>query len=134
MIFWIFVLDSVSQLKCTYDKKLQTSTCFVSRKHCRFCRLSNTCSPHCIYPTPFLAFSTSSSFYPTAGPADSSVSDIPSRCSAQFTFQSHSSLNALQGNPALTSDSVTSSPKRQLKSSLPDCPRWPRLTLLRFHC
>ena len=38
-----------SQLKCTYDKKLQTSTCFVSRKTCKLGSVSNTCSPHCKY-------------------------------------------------------------------------------------
>ncbi|CDQ74220.1 unnamed protein product [Oncorhynchus mykiss] len=37
----------LSQLKCTYDKKLQTSTCFVSRKTCKIGSVSNTCSPHC---------------------------------------------------------------------------------------
>ena len=38
----------LSQLKCTYDKKLQTSTCFVSGKTCKIGSVSNTCSPHCI--------------------------------------------------------------------------------------
>ena len=38
----------LSQLKCTFDKKLQTSTCFVSRKTCKIGSVSNTCSPHCI--------------------------------------------------------------------------------------
>ena len=36
----------LSQLKCTYDKNLQTSTCFVSRKICKIGSVSNTCSPH----------------------------------------------------------------------------------------
>ena len=39
----------LSQLKCTYDKKLQISTCFVSRKTCKIVSVSNTCSPHCMY-------------------------------------------------------------------------------------
>ena len=39
----------LSQLKCTYDKKLQTFTCFVSRKTCKIGNVSNTCSPLCIY-------------------------------------------------------------------------------------
>ena len=38
----------LSQLKCTYDKKLQTSTYFVSRKTCKIVEVSNTCSPHCM--------------------------------------------------------------------------------------
>jgi hypothetical protein len=38
----------LSQLTCTYDKKLQTSTCFVSWKTCKIGSVSNTCSPHCI--------------------------------------------------------------------------------------
>jgi hypothetical protein len=51
--FWDFCFRfRLSQLKCTFDKKLQTSTCFVSSKHCPFCRLSNTCSPHCICKLP----------------------------------------------------------------------------------
>uniref|UniRef100_A0A4W5PF00 Ankyrin repeat and SOCS box containing 15b n=1 Tax=Hucho hucho TaxID=62062 RepID=A0A4W5PF00_9TELE len=36
-----------SQLKSTYDKNYQTSTCFVSGKTCKIVSVSNTCSPHC---------------------------------------------------------------------------------------
>ena len=48
MIFWIFVLDSLSH-SWSVPMKWQTSTCFVSRKTCKISSVSNTCSPHCIF-------------------------------------------------------------------------------------
>ena len=45
-MFWIFVLDSVSH--SWSDKKLQTSTCYVSRKTSKIGSVSNTCFPLCI--------------------------------------------------------------------------------------
>jgi hypothetical protein len=48
MWFWIFfqMLSVIVEVYLWY--KLQTSTCFVSRKTCKISNVSNTCSPHCI--------------------------------------------------------------------------------------
>ena len=53
MIFRIFVVDSVSHCWSVPMTKLQTSTCFVSRKTCKIGSVSNTCSPHCMCNTIF---------------------------------------------------------------------------------
>jgi len=47
VIFWISVLDSITQSLRVPIKN--TDSYILCGKHWRFCRLSSTCSPHCIW-------------------------------------------------------------------------------------